>query len=119
MMKIMVFTAVIFTARINQTYSVLKVTKLLVSVCSEEIKAIIQDVLASHFQKMDLNRAGKYLENVILSNQLINDKTLIIKATQGSLTIGVPVDKKIGVAIIKPIKGVVIRIIGSRLLVIS
>lgn len=55
----------------------------------------------------------------MLSNQLTNENELIIRATQGKLTIGVPVDKKIGVAIIKPMSGVVSKIIGSRFFVVS
>jgi hypothetical protein len=98
----------------SHTYSVLKVTKLKVAVCIIETKKTMMMVLANHFQKIAFNGVGKFFKNLILSNQLINEKELIRRTTQGKLTIGVPVDKKIGVAIIKPMSGVVSKIIGNR-----
>ena len=114
MIKIIVLTAVIFTERINQMYSVRNVTKFFIKDCTAVTNNTNRTVLASHRQKIWLRFTGKYFVNRILSNQLTNENEVIIRATNGRFVIGVPVDKKMGVAIINPITGEVISMMGKR-----
>ena len=74
----------------------------------------------SHFQNNTPIFDEKYIEKTMFINQLNNDKTLIISTTQGSFEVGLPpVDKKMGVAIIKPMAGIVSRIILALFFTIS